>query len=196
MFLALILFIVQFGGNNDYNFSSTSGSTTVTLSKYRKGINEKNGAASDSYLKATRNCQVNNAQIKSLVKSLTKGLTSDMDKAKALFEYVQLNIKYDYYFDTDKGAVKTLSEKEGNGADQAHLLIAMFRTAGLKARYVHGYCTLYTNQKTFGHVWAQVLIDGTWICADSTDLSNKFGSISFWNVDSYTLINKYLELPF
>lgn len=119
-----------------------------------------------------------------------------MDKAKALFEYVQLNIKYDYYFDTDKCAVKTLSEKEGNGADQAHLLIAMFRTAGLKARYVHGYCTLYTNQKTFGHVWTQVLIDGTWICADSTDLSNKFGSISFWNVDSYTLINKYLELPF
>lgn len=189
-------FIVQFGGNNDYNFSSTSGSTTVTLSKYRNGINEKNGAASDSYLKATRNCQVNNAQIKSLVKSLTKGLTSDMDKAKALFEYVQLNIEYDYYFDTDKGAVKTLSEKEGNGADQAHLLVAMFRAAGLKARYVHGYCTYYMNQKTIGHVWTQVLIDGTWICADSSDLSNRFGSISVWNVDSYTLINKYLELPF
>lgn len=189
-------FIVQFAGNNDYNFSSTSGFTTVTLSKYRNGINEKNGAASDSYLKATKNCEVNNAQIQLLVKSLTKGLTSDMDKAKALFEYVQLNIGYDYYFDTDKGAVKTLSEKEGNGVDHAHLLIAMFRVAGLKARYVHGYCTFNIDQKTFGHVWTQVLIDGTWICADSTDLSNRFGSIDAWNVDSYTLINKYLELPF
>lgn len=189
-------FIIQFKGNNDYNFSSTSGSTTVTLSKYANGINEKNGAASDSYLKATRNCQVNNAQIKSVVKSVTKGLTNDMDKAKALFEYVQLNIKYDYYFDTDKGAVKTLADKEGNGPDQAHLLIALYRAAGLKARYVHGYCTFYMNQKTIGHVWVQVLIDNTWICADPTDLANRFGSISVWNVNSYTLINKYMELPF
>lgn len=90
-----------------------------------------------------------------------------MDKAKALFEYVQLNIKYDYYFDTDKGAVKTLSEKEGNGADHAHLLIAMFRTAGLKARYymdtVH--CTLIKKLSVMyglrysltahGFVWTQ-----------------------------------------
>lgn len=189
-------FEIKFSGNNDYNFSLTSGSTTVTLSKYANGINEKNGAASSSYLKATKNCQVNDAKIKSLVKSLTKGLTSDLDKAKALFEYVQLNIKYDYYFDTDKGAVKTLDDKEGNGADQAHLMVAMFRAAGLKARYVHGYCTMYVNQKTFGHVWTQVLIGNTWICADTTDLANKFGYIYSWNMDKYTFINKYLELPF
>ncbi|WP_407375791.1 transglutaminase domain-containing protein [Methanobrevibacter sp.] len=189
-------FSIKFKGDNDYNFSSTSGTTTVTLSKYANGINEKNGAASSAYLQATKNCQVNNAKIKSLVKSLTKDLTSDMDKARVLFEYVQLNIKYKYYFDTEKGAVKTLESLEGNGADHAHLLIAMYRAAGLKARYVHGSCTMVIDKKTFGHVWTQVLVDNTWICGDTTDLANKLGSISSWNVNKFTLWNKYLELPF
>lgn len=189
-------FSILFDGNNNYKSSSKSGSTTVTLSKYANGINEKKASASNAYLKATRNCQVNNAKIKALVKSLTKGLTSDMDKAKALFNYVQINIKYDLYYDTHKGAVDTLTSKKGNGADQAHLLIAMYRAAGLKARYVHGDCYFYMEGKSRGHVWTQVLVDNTWICADPTDLANNFGRISIWNVDKYTLLNKYRELPF
>ncbi len=189
-------FSVVFWGNNNYNFSSDSGHIKVTLSKYSRGINEKNAAASSSYLRPTQNCQVNDAKIKSLVKSLTKGLTSDIDKAKAIFHYVQFNIEYDYYFDTHMGAVETLDSRKGNGADQSHLLIAMFRAAGLKARYVHGYCSFYLSEKTYGHVWTQVLIDDTWICADPSDLANRFGSISAWNVNNYRFINTYRELPF
>lgn len=189
-------FKIYFRGNNDYNSSFASGSTNVTLSKYANGVNEKNGAASDAYLKATRNCQVTNSKIKSMVKTLTKDLTNDIDKAKAIFDYVQMNIVYDYYYDTQKGAVKTLEDKKGNGADQAHLLVALYRAAGLKARYVHGYCTMNIDKKTIGHVWVQVLVDNTWICADTSEVVNRFGSIASWNVDSYTLINKYLELPF
>lgn len=189
-------FSVVFWGNNNYNFSSDSGHTTVTLSKYANGINEKNGSASSAFLKATRNCQVNDAKIKSLAKSLTKGLTTDLEKAKALFNYVQLNIEYDYYFDTNNGAVDTLDSKKGNGVDQAHLLIALYRAAGLKARYVHGFCSFYLDEKTYGHVWTQVLIDGTWICGDTSDLANQFGRISAWNTDNYDFVNKYRELPF
>lgn len=113
-----------------------------------------------------------------------------------MFEYVQLHIEYDLYYDTHKGAVDTLTSKKGNGANQAHLLIAMYRTAGLKARYVHGECNFFMGGKSRGHVWTQVLIDNTWICGDTTDLANKFGSISAWNVNKYTLLNKYRELPF
>lgn len=189
-------FSILYKGNNKYKPSSKTGSTTVILSKYANGINEKKGSASNAYLKATKNCQVNNAKIKALVKSLTKGLTNDIDKAKALFEYVQLHIEYDLYYDTHNGAVGTLTSKKGNGVDQAHLLIAMYRAAGFKARYVHGNCNFYLSNEFRGHVWTQVLIDNTWICGDSSDLANNFGSISAWNVDKYTLLNKYLELPF
>ena len=119
-----------------------------------------------------------------------------MDKAKALYKYVFEHIEYDYYFDTQKGAVDTLTSGKGNGADQAHLLVAMFRAAGLKARYVHGFCTFYKDGRTYGHVWTQVLVDNTWICADTTDIANDFGRILSWNTDNYRLSNKYLELPF
>ncbi|WP_298523940.1 transglutaminase domain-containing protein [uncultured Methanobrevibacter sp.] len=187
---------VVFRGNNIYNSSSKSGSTTVTLSQYGDGINEKNAVPSSAYLRATRNCQVNNAKIKSLAKSLTKGLTSDLDKAKALFNYVQLYIEYEYYFDTDKGAVETLTSHKGNGVDHAHLLIALYRAAGLQARYVHGNCYVYMEGRTYGHVWTQVLVDNTWICADSSDLMNKFGYITSWDTSNYRILNKYSELPF
>ena len=189
-------FSVVFQGNNNYNPASKSGSTKVILSNYANGINEKNANASSSYLKATKNCQVKDEKIQSLVKFLTKGLTSDVDKAKAIFDYVQLNIDYEYYKNSKKGAVGTLDSMKGNGADQAHLLVAMFRAAGLNAKYVHGDCTFYMDGKTYGHIWTQVLVDNTWVCADSTDLANQFGKITTWNVNKFTLLNKYRELPF
>lgn len=187
-------FSVVFRGNNNYTSSSLSSSTTVALSKYGKGINEKNAAASKSYLKATSNCQVTNSKIKSLVKSLTKGLTNKIDKAKAIFNYVRDNIDYDYYYDTHKGAVKTLTSKSGNCVDQAHLLVALYRAAGLKARYVHGVCDF--GYGTYGHVWTQVLVDKTWICGDPIDYCNDLGKINGWNTKTYKLRNIYLSLPF
>ena len=189
-------FSVDYGGNNNYKPSSAYYTTTVQLSKYGRGLNEKNAVASDEYLKATKNCQINNAKIKSMVKSLTKGLTSSLDKAKVIFNYVRDNIDYEYYYDTHKGAVKTLTSKGGNCVDQTHLLVAMYRAAGLKARYVHGSCKFYDDGEYSGHVWTQVLIDKTWICGDPIDYSNELGKINNWNTKNYKLYNKYLSLPF
>ena len=74
-------------------------------------------------------------------------------------------------------------------------LVAMFRTAGLAARYVHGSCT-FTSGSTYGHVWAQVLVDGKWICADATSSKNSLGKISNWNTKSFTLKGIYTSLSF
>ena len=51
--------------------------------------------------------------------------------------FVQFDIAYELYANTKKGAVKTLRARKGNCADQAHLLVALFRAAGIPARYVH-----------------------------------------------------------
>lgn len=187
---------VKFLGNNDYAVGSASKSTTVVLSKFASGINEKKGSASSSYLKSTRNCPVNNAKIKSLVKSLTKGLTNNIDKAKAIFNYVRDNVYYEYYYDTHKGAVGTLTSKGGNCADQSHLLVSMYRAAGFKARYVHGKCRFYDDGIYYGHVWTQVLIDNTWICGDAMNPYNQLGKINNWNVNTHKVLNKYLSIPF
>ena len=185
---------VKFTGSNDYLPSSTSKSITVKLSKFGNGLNQKSGSASSSYLSSSSYCQVSSAKIKAAVKSLTAGLTDKIDKAKALFNFVRDNIEYSYYYNSHKGAVGTLNAKKGNCADQAHLLVALYRAAGFKARYVHGVCKF--SDGTFGHVWTQVLIDGTWVCGDPISYKNSLGKINNWNTNSYGIHSKYQSLPF
>lgn len=186
---------VEFLGNNNFLPSSTSKIVSVAVSKFGEGLNVKaSGKYSSAYLKASKNCQVTNSKIKALAKSLTKGLSDKIDKAKALFNYVRDNIFYEYYYNTHKGAVNTLTSGSGNCVDQAHLLIALYRAVGFKARYVHGSCTFSDGR--FGHVWTQVLIGNTWVVGDPISSSNYLGKINNWNTKTYTLYTRYTTLPF
>ena len=194
--------LVFYGNNNQlpnysmvvYGTSSTSSSSSVSITG--AGLNEKNTLSDVSaYLKATTNCPTTNSAIKSLVNSLTSGLTTTKDKAVAIFNYVRDQISYTFYSDTKYGAAKTLSYKTGNCVDQSHLLVSMYRTAGIAARYVHGTC-VFSSGSTYGHVWVQVLVDGVWTCVDPTSSRNSFGVINNWNTNSYTLHSRYASLPF
>ena len=147
------------------------------------------------YLKSTTNCQVGASAIKSIVNSVTKGLTTDLAKAKAIFNYVRDHISYSFYYNTKYGATGTLSAGKGNCVDHSHLLVAMFRTAGLEARYVHGTCK-FSSGSTYGHVWTQVLVNGQWYVADATSSRNSLGSVSNWNTNSFTLNGIYSSLSF
>ena len=180
--------VVTYGsGSSDSGALSGSGS----------GLNQKNTVSDVSqYLKSTTNCQVGNSAIKSIVNSLTSGLTSDLEKAKAIYNYVRDSISYSFYYNTKYGAAGTLSAKTGNCVDQAHLVIAMFRTAGLAARYVHGTCYFTSSGSTYGHVWAQVLVDGQWYVCDCTSSRNSFGYVVNWNTNSFSLHGIYSSLSF
>jgi len=165
-------------------FSSGNGIFTSTL-------NEKNTLSTSElgkYLQATTNCQVNHATIQSLAATLTRGLTTDLEKATAIFNYVKSNIAYSFYYDSLKGgngAVGALNRKWGNCVDQTHLLIALLRATGIHARYVHADCTFSSGR--VGHVFAQVLIGDTWVVADTTHSANSLGKITNWNTNTYTL---------
>ena len=172
------------------SYSSSSSSSSGS------GLNEDNTITDLSpYLAASTNCEVGNSKIKSLVTSLTKGLTTDNAKATALFNYVRDTLSYSFYYNTKYGAVGTLNAKKGNCVDHSHLLVAMFRTAGLAARYVHGTCK-FTSGNTYGHVWVQVLINGKWVVADATSSKNSLGKISNWNTKSFTLKGKFASISF
>ena len=187
---------VKFIGSNEYKSTSTSKSVNVKLSKFGNGLNQKNTISYlRQYLKSSWHCKVGNAKIKALVKTLTKGLTNRVDKAKAIFNYVRDTLDYDLYYNTRYGAAATLKNKKGNCVDHSHLLVAMYRTAGFKARYVHGVCH-FNSGHTYGHVWTQVLIGKTWVCADATSYGNSLGKISNWNTKSYKIHAKYRSLPF
>lgn len=186
--------VVAFYGDNSImpNYVSIKTYTTSTSSS----LNSKNTITDlTKYLKASTNCQVGNSQIKSIVNKVTANLTTDLAKAKAIYNYVRDYVSYSFYYDTRYGAVGTLNAKTGNCVDQAHLLIAMYRTAGLAARYVHGTC-VFSSGSTYGHVWTQVLIGDTWIVSDATSARNSFGSVVNWNNNNYYLKGYYSGIEF
>lgn len=147
------------------------------------------------YIAPTANCEVNDTQIQTLSARITGSCNSTYEKAVAIFNWVRDNIGYSFYYNTLYGALGTLNAETGNCVDTAHLLIALERASGIPAKYIHGSCT-FNSGTVYGHVWAQVWVDGAWYVADATSYSNTFGVIKNWNTDTYTFKGEYISLPF
>ena len=117
----------------------------------------------EDYLKPTKHCQVNDPLIQGAASKLRK--STEIETAKNIYVHVQKYIEYERYANTKRGAVKTLIDKRGNCADQAHLLVALFRAAGIPARYVHGP----------DHYWTQCRVGDKIYDCDPTSSKHKFG---------------------
>ena len=153
----------------------------------------------DQYLKDSANCPATNTTIKTTAKAITAGLTDEQSRAKALFEFVRDKISYSFYYDTQYGALGTLNNKEGNCVDQAHLLVAFLRAAGIPARYCHGTVT-FTNGTTEGHVWVECTMSSlgytTWVRLYPTSARNSYDRIVSWDQDTMSFHGYYNSLPF
>lgn len=136
------------------------------------------------YLEATANCQVNDNTIQALAKQLKTG--------PAIFNHVRDIMSYDYYYNTKQGAVRSLVRRIANCCDQTHLLVALCRAAGIPARYRHANCQF--SDGAFGHVFAQIYVDGEWLTCDTINKRNTFGVINNWTL--IELWGTYRELPF
>ena len=141
---------------------------------------------------------VNHATTSTYSKSIITGFVLpkfDMSVAGQYENVIKaIEISYDYYYDSHRGAIGTLRYGRANCVDQAHLLISMYRTAGFMARYVHGSCRF--SDDVYGHVWTQVLIGNTWVVGDPINSNNELGKINNWNVKTFVLKNRYVSLPF
>jgi len=139
--------------------------------------------------------QPDTSSVAALAKSLTAGSTSAYDSAVNIFNWVRDNIAYSFYYNTKYGAEGTLQHRQGNCVDTSHLLIALARDAGITARYVHGTCQ-FNSGTWYGHVWAQLYVNGKWYNADAISYSNSLGVIKNWNTATYKLNGIYTTLPF
>ena len=146
------------------------------------------------YLQPTPNCQSTDYRITADVAAITNGATSTYDKAVKLYNWLKSNEHYQFYYNTQKGAVGTLCSGYGNCCDLTHLMVAFARAAGIPARYVHGYC--HFSSAWYGHVWAELYVNNQWVRADLSSSRNSFGVINNWNTNTYTLKGYYRELPF
>ena len=193
-FYALTRVLVYYGITNQ--LPASVGVKSLELYESQSSLDKKNTISDlGPYLSSSTNCQVTNQAIVDLANELTYGLTNSYDKAVAIYNYVRDEISYSFYYDTRYGAVGTLNAGTGNCVDQAHLSVALYRAAGLPARYVHGTC-VFSSGSTYGHVWAQVLLGDTWVVSDSTSTRNSFGVVVNWNNYNYNLNGYYADLGF
>ena len=184
--------------NDTQNLTNGTDTINVTISTgttYLAAGGEANASSVPNYVQTTTNCQVTNSKIQALAASITSGKISAYDKAVAIFNWVRDKLGYSFYYNTKYGAVGTLARMTGNCCDTAHLLIALERAAGIPARYVHGYCK-FSSGNWYGHVWAQIYIEGKWYNADATSYRNTFGVIKNWNTKTAKIYSTYASLPF
>lgn len=167
------------GGEGSSSTSTSSSSTSSSLSKY---------------LKVSANAQSTSSTIKNLAASITKGKTTTYAKAQAIFNWVRNHISYSFYYNTKKGALGALKSRTANCVDNSHLMVALARAAKIPARYQHGTCKFSSG--TYGHVWAQLYVNGKWYYADGVSVRNSFGTIKNWNLKTYKLHGTYASLPF
>ncbi|MDR2967118.1 MAG: pseudomurein-binding protein [Methanobacteriaceae archaeon] len=193
--------ILQFTNNNNVlpNYVTLTKSGSIkdnTLSNQGPSLNDTyNGESLTSYLVASTNCQVNDEAIKTLAIELTKGSTSEWQKAESIFNYVRDKIAYSFYWNTKYGAKNTLKGGVGNCVDQSHLLIALCRASGIAARYVNGEAK-FISGNSYGHVWAQIKVGNTWVVADTTSKSNSLGMIQNWYTNTAKIHGKYASISF
>jgi transglutaminase-like putative cysteine protease len=104
-------------------------------------------------------------------RALTKGIKSDSEKVKVIYNYITKNYTYDY------AKAKTVStgyfpvvdeifeSKTGICYDYSSLFAAMLRSVDVPTKLVKGYSTA---TKTTYHAWNEVFVDGTWKIVDTT----------------------------
>lgn len=116
-----------------------------------------------------------NGVIADLAKQETAGDTTEIAKARHIYDYVIATMRYDKTGDGwGRGdAVWACSSKRGNCTDFHSLLIGMMRSSGIPARFEIGFPL--PEGKSEGdipgyHCWAEFYLDGTgWVPVDASE---------------------------
>lgn len=142
-----------------------------------------------------KSCDINDPVVVAARDAAIAGKTNTFDKIKAIFEYARDKWEWEDYYNTRKGAITTINSKGGNCCDLSHAIIAMARSAGIPARYVHGPETYYPSGSIWGHVWAELYTDGKWYVCDA---SNNDCTLDHpvWILEKSTINGKYRDLQF
>lgn len=123
---------------------------------------------------------------------LTKNCKTDIEKAKAIYQWVADHIEYDYdkyskhlngNYDNQYGALWTLKTKKGVCYDYATLVAALGRAAGLQSKVVKG-IGISQGVRSY-HAWNEIYASDQckWIKLDATFASttgeNNFNNENF-----------------
>lgn len=115
------------------------------------------------YLIPSGGIESNDPKIIELSQKVTEGFISDVDKIKALYDYVS---EFDYIGDMDGrgSALKCLQKGGGDCDNKAFLLCALLRAQDIPARPVFG----FIHGEDVAHTWVEVYL-GQWMNVDPTN---------------------------
>lgn len=171
--------------------TAASKSTPAAAASSQAGKTSWAPAGYEKYIASSSGSPAKNATIAAKAKQL-KGKTA-LETVKNIFNFGR-KIQYQYYNNTRKGAVGTLSSMSGNCTDQAHVLVSLLRACGIPAQYGHCTSCVWRSGLRGGHVWAYAYVDGKWLALDTTSSRNAVGQLnSFRALGS---IMKKVELSF
>lgn len=124
-----------------------------------------------SFLMPDGYVQCDSEEIRNLAYKITEKCVSDMEKTKAIHDWVAANIAYDVEALINNtvhiySATETLYCKKAVCNGYANLTAALNRTVGIRTKIISG----TTNRSNYGggHAWNETYIDGKWIIQDTT----------------------------
>jgi transglutaminase-like putative cysteine protease len=123
-----------------------------------------------------------NETFRSTALEVTKGKTTDLDRARALYDHVIKKLSYmKYGSGWGRGdAVYACSAASGNCTDFHAYFIALARAAGIPARFAIG-AAIPSERNDGGtdgyHCWAEFFADGKWVPVDISE-ANKNASLA------------------
>jgi len=132
----------------------------------------------------SRSIQSNAPEIVALAKTITNGINSDYEKARAIHQWVAGNIWYNYdgvnkdavFFRGEESWYSTfvLRNKLGVCEGYARLTAALLRAVGIPSKETGGYTG------STGHAWNEAYADARWINMDTTwDSNNRYENGKF-----------------
>jgi hypothetical protein len=129
------------------------------------------------YLQPGTLYECDHPEIVAKANEITTGKTTDLEKAKSIFEFVKSNIEFYRFGAESKGALYALQNK-GDCTEYAALIVAMCRASKIPAR-LNGVMVMKTDTGSAGtdnHNHAEVFLsDYGWVPAEATFKSASFG---------------------
>lgn len=177
--------------------------TSKDVNKKGQYAVEHQGTFQNSYPKAldpiapSTQVQSDADEIIELSQSITQGFQTDMEKTRAIHDWVASNIPYDVeayfsgsYVNKEWDALSVLRNKKAICFGYSNLTAALNRAAGIEAKVIIGDANVYQVGWT-AHAWNKVLVDGRWV---SMDVTWDAGNVNFTKKQfQFDLKHKYFD---
>ncbi len=149
------------------------------------------------YLNPEPGIESDTGPIQDLARKLTSGSSTQLEKARKIFYYVNSNLEYQRIEEDTHSALRTLQRGKGVCEDFSLVYIALCRASGIPARLVRGYRfnvsdlnSGETDLKSSAHAWVEVKLPAEgWITVEPT-FTYSFNGIKTVNYDFFGKIGQ------